>query len=341
MPFITQGNTNWKFIGIVVVLAIIAGGGILTYLWTAETTKDSPVTESVIEEPIIEKPPEESLFGELFIKEEDEQFIKSWHEVNIDISSCDPIYGSRYTRDTDYFIDSENSIFISPQGGEIYTTEDELIIKWDSSKIDVSTIQLYSIDNDYNNCLGIPSLGGIYGRTDLSDPVSKEGVFIYKLSSRYLYPADYGVVLSNWGYSRNIVSNPFEIQAAKEVRAPIAGKLTMEFIKSLPDSLSKNDHFSIKIRSKDSTGRILNPDDGFYSRSQIYKRSSTDFVKSFDGAYSSEDGTWTIDGQLDIPEGDYEMRVSIWCSHTKKPCQERYISGSNNSVRQKIYFTIK
>ena len=26
MPFLTQAKTNWKFIGIVVVLALIAGG---------------------------------------------------------------------------------------------------------------------------------------------------------------------------------------------------------------------------------------------------------------------------------------------------------------------------
>jgi len=32
MSFLTQGNTNWKFIGIVVVLVVIVGGGILVYL---------------------------------------------------------------------------------------------------------------------------------------------------------------------------------------------------------------------------------------------------------------------------------------------------------------------
>ncbi len=32
MPFFTQGKTNWKYILIVVILAIIVGGGILSYL---------------------------------------------------------------------------------------------------------------------------------------------------------------------------------------------------------------------------------------------------------------------------------------------------------------------
>jgi len=32
MPFLTQQKTNWKFIGIVAVLAVIVGGGILSYL---------------------------------------------------------------------------------------------------------------------------------------------------------------------------------------------------------------------------------------------------------------------------------------------------------------------
>ena len=31
MPFITQGKTNWKFLLIVVILAVIVGGGIFGY----------------------------------------------------------------------------------------------------------------------------------------------------------------------------------------------------------------------------------------------------------------------------------------------------------------------
>jgi len=31
MPFLTQGKTNWRFIAIVIVLAVIVGGGILGY----------------------------------------------------------------------------------------------------------------------------------------------------------------------------------------------------------------------------------------------------------------------------------------------------------------------
>jgi hypothetical protein len=31
MPFITQGKTNWKFVVIVIILAIIVGGGALWY----------------------------------------------------------------------------------------------------------------------------------------------------------------------------------------------------------------------------------------------------------------------------------------------------------------------
>lgn len=32
MPFLTQGKTNWKFIAIVIVLAVIVGGGILVWI---------------------------------------------------------------------------------------------------------------------------------------------------------------------------------------------------------------------------------------------------------------------------------------------------------------------
>lgn len=32
MPFITQGKTNWKFVAIVIVLAVIVGGGVLVWI---------------------------------------------------------------------------------------------------------------------------------------------------------------------------------------------------------------------------------------------------------------------------------------------------------------------
>jgi len=51
MPFLTQGQTNWKFIGIVLVLAIIVGSGIL---WCIEQQKaplaEFPETESLEDE---------------------------------------------------------------------------------------------------------------------------------------------------------------------------------------------------------------------------------------------------------------------------------------------------
>ena len=34
MTFLTQGKTNWKYILIVVILAVIAGGGILDYYYS-------------------------------------------------------------------------------------------------------------------------------------------------------------------------------------------------------------------------------------------------------------------------------------------------------------------
>jgi len=43
MPFLTQGKTNWKFVGIVLILAVIIGGGFLFWQWSPEiirTIKD-------------------------------------------------------------------------------------------------------------------------------------------------------------------------------------------------------------------------------------------------------------------------------------------------------------
>ena len=130
------------------------------------------------------------------------------------------------------------------------------------------------------------------------------------ISSRHLYPADYRVVLSNWGYSRNIMSNLIEIQSAKEVRAPVMGDHTIDLIESIPENLAENSYFSIKLKSKDTTGRIIIPDDGFTAIGMIYKKSSTIFMESFWGDYSLVDDIWSISGQLNIPKGDYEIGIN-------------------------------
>jgi len=46
MPFLPQGKTNWKFIGIVVVWAVIVGGGIL--FWQFWSTEKTPELISVV-----------------------------------------------------------------------------------------------------------------------------------------------------------------------------------------------------------------------------------------------------------------------------------------------------
>lgn len=58
MPFLTQGNANWKFIGIVVILAVIAGGGILFYLQMMEEEFKMPpvyILEKEVEDETIDR----------------------------------------------------------------------------------------------------------------------------------------------------------------------------------------------------------------------------------------------------------------------------------------------
>jgi len=52
MPFLTQGKTNWKYILIVLVLAIIVGGGVLSYYrWIGiPKIKPPPVKEQRLAE---------------------------------------------------------------------------------------------------------------------------------------------------------------------------------------------------------------------------------------------------------------------------------------------------
>ena len=49
MPFITQGKTNWKFLLIVIISAVIVGGGILVwqYLLEVSVKKYSPEERAI------------------------------------------------------------------------------------------------------------------------------------------------------------------------------------------------------------------------------------------------------------------------------------------------------
>jgi len=60
MPFLTQGKTSWKFIGIVVVLAVIVGGGI----WGWVKIQEFPPVEMEVPEGIIEDRAEEWACGD-------------------------------------------------------------------------------------------------------------------------------------------------------------------------------------------------------------------------------------------------------------------------------------
>jgi len=51
MPFITQGKTNWKFLLIVIVLAIIVGGGVLGWQWL-EFKKEMKIPEFKLPEKV-------------------------------------------------------------------------------------------------------------------------------------------------------------------------------------------------------------------------------------------------------------------------------------------------
>ena len=51
MPFITQGKTNWKFLLIVIILAIVLGGGVLGWQWL-EFKKEMKIPEFKLSEKI-------------------------------------------------------------------------------------------------------------------------------------------------------------------------------------------------------------------------------------------------------------------------------------------------
>ena len=73
MPFLTQGKTNWKFLLIVVVLAVIAGGAIWGYLrMTEEEFKISPVDipEKVTEDETADLVPSEVEGWQVYRNEE-------------------------------------------------------------------------------------------------------------------------------------------------------------------------------------------------------------------------------------------------------------------------------
>jgi hypothetical protein len=59
MPFLTKGKTNWKYILIVAILAVIVGGGILGYLryFNKEISSLAKFPEIKKPEKVVEKKP--------------------------------------------------------------------------------------------------------------------------------------------------------------------------------------------------------------------------------------------------------------------------------------------
>jgi len=85
MPFLTQGKTNWKYILIVAVLAVIVGGGILFWIRTQEFP---PVEFPKIKKPekIIEKKNPELIEISMFPDFESFDFINKTFEGRIRMS---------------------------------------------------------------------------------------------------------------------------------------------------------------------------------------------------------------------------------------------------------------
>lgn len=65
-PFLKEGKTNWKYILIVVILAVIVGGGILGY-WQRWLPKEAPMPESKYRCFSCEEMPDESRSANLFL----------------------------------------------------------------------------------------------------------------------------------------------------------------------------------------------------------------------------------------------------------------------------------
>ena len=79
MPFITQGKTNWKYILIIVILAVIVGGGILWFL------QQKIPSYQLLEIKIPEKVKDETADWKTYISPEGDftfKYPKDWEIIN-------------------------------------------------------------------------------------------------------------------------------------------------------------------------------------------------------------------------------------------------------------------
>jgi hypothetical protein len=84
MPFLTRGKTNWKYILIVLILAVIVGGGILGYWWLA--------TREEIEMPEIKLPEKRILIDQKRWSEQIDNPIDLGEKFNTDPPTTKVLY---------------------------------------------------------------------------------------------------------------------------------------------------------------------------------------------------------------------------------------------------------
>jgi len=123
MPFLTQGKTNWKFIGIVVILAVIIGGGILWCGTRKEMSSSPPFKEGLSEvkngELKKECPEEVFLEGDIIGRITDDSLLRLIREY-LPI----PENVSEFLKESEYAPCQQ--VILTVDGEEIYLNENEI-----------------------------------------------------------------------------------------------------------------------------------------------------------------------------------------------------------------------
>jgi hypothetical protein len=237
-----------------------------------------------------------------------------------------------------------HSIQLLPKDGQLFTFGNTLIIQWDPSVINVSTMYLKNIHPVAGKSSGLQ----IYHRVSLSDGVSASGIYKYKIPIDYtIDPGEYQVELDSYGESQKVLlPNKFLIQVPSGVSTKSKNNYYINSIKEYPAGVNNlfisgktyksSDSISVAVDGREGDGTVASSEKGFNIQAHIMYLNGAG-ISATNATFDTQSNLWNINLQVPLISGQYTFEIGLYCGHIglNSLCSQKY----SNSSEAKSTFT--
>jgi hypothetical protein len=225
-----------------------------------------------------------------------------------------------------------------PKQGDVFTLGDTITIVWNPALINVSTMYLIKIDAKPGEATGLQ----IYKRTYSEDPVSKNGMYYYKLPKDYvLYPGMYKVQLVSYGEKQKILmNNSFEIKAPAGAATRSERPFTINSISGNNSFYHPGDVINLTVDARGGDGLPLPESEGYTVSARIWNNEhNVAIATNASWRFDPTTGTWLVQTIVPPDLGTHEMDVDLYCGRIGPDsiCAQKY--GTALYVSKKISVT--